>query len=82
MFNFIDEIKDVDINDYRYINYAGKKVYVQGFKSLLIFNEEEISLKIKNGELSIFGANLKIEELGRDTVLISGNINEIKTEKI
>lgn len=61
-------------NDYKIINIGGKTIYVQNYIKLLVYNTENIVLKVKNNELNICGNNLKITELGLKDIIINGNI--------
>lgn len=85
MFNLINEISDMSglpINEavgaYKYVNIGGRTVYVQNYKDVLSFNEEEIILKLKDGELKIIGENLNIKDLNLNSIVISGVISLIE----
>ena len=81
MFNFINEISELSglpINEaaggYKYINLGGRSVYVQNYKDVLSFSNEEIVLKLKDGELKIVGEDLNIKDLNLNSITIKGNI--------
>ena len=81
MFSFLNEINDFlelpmtsTITGYKYVNLAGRLLYVQGYKDILNFNEHEIVLKLKEGELKIGGKNLNIKELNLNSIVIDGKI--------
>ncbi|MDD4211273.1 MAG: YabP/YqfC family sporulation protein [Clostridia bacterium] len=81
MFNFLGEINDSlelpltsVFSRYKYVNLAGKMIYVQGYKDILNFDEQEVVLKIKEGELKIVGKNLNIKELNLNSIVIEGII--------
>ena len=81
MFNFVGELNGIgNLKEYKFINFGGKKVYVQGFKNLLSFNEENIVLKVENAELTITGKTLKIEELGSSSILVCGEIVSVRVD--
>lgn len=84
MFNFLNDIIDRSalpmeqrVFVYKYINVGGNVIYVQGYKDILSFSEDEIVLKIKNGELKISGCNLNIKDLNINTITICGKIKSV-----
>lgn len=81
MFNFINEFGLTgQVKGYKYVNFNGEKVYVQGFKNLLNFDENSVTLKLKDAEMKIEGTMLNIEELGTDCILIQGKIVSVKVD--
>ena len=80
MFDFIDELKELKNNavGYRYINYGGKLVIVQGYKDILFFDDTVVTLKLKTGELSILGTKLVVTEFSTNSIKIVGKINKIE----
>ena len=81
MFNFINEISlGKEVSGYKYVNLSGEKIFVQGFLSLLCFDDIKIVLKLKDGELEISGENLNIEELSTNSILVSGKIKSVKVD--
>lgn len=80
MFDFIDELNEIKNNavGYRYINYGGKLVIVQGYKDILFFDDSTIILKLKVGELCVSGTNLVITEFSTNSIKIVGNIGKIE----
>ena len=84
MFDFIDELKELKNNavGYRYINYGGKLVIVQGYKDILFFDDTIVTLKLKTGELSVFGTKLTVTEFSTNSIKIVGNISKIEVEGI
>ena len=84
MFDFIDELKELKNNavGYRYINYGGKLVIVQGYKDILFFDDTIVTLKLKTGELSVSGTKLIVTEFSTNSIKIVGNISKIEVEGI
>lgn len=76
---FVDLFGEIKKNAFRYQVDCGKKIVVQGYKSVLVSNEEEIVLKLENGELNIIGNNLKIVEFGTNTFVATGTIKSVET---
>ena len=81
MFDFVDELKELKniVTDYRYTNYGGKLVVVQGYKDILFYDENNITLKLKKGEISVLGTNLKIKDYTSNFVSIVGLISAVET---
>lgn len=83
MFNFLEEIKKKSrkggiIDDYNILIVSGKLVYIEGHKGLTIISPDLIALKIKGGRVELVGTGLSISELTENTLLIEGNICEVK----
>lgn len=81
MFDFVNDISEIKntINGYRYQNYGGEILIVQGYKDILLFDEENIVLKLKTGELQIKGSNLTINEYSGNSVIIKGKIASVES---
>ena len=81
MFEFVDEIKELKniVTDFRYTNYGGKVVVIQGYKDVLFLDDTLVILKLKSGELSVNGTNLKIKDYTNNFVVLTGNILNIET---
>ena len=81
MFSFFEDIAkltglpfEILNNGFRLINFCNKSFYVEGFKSLLEFNNQIVSLKLTKGSVKLTGNNLKIKNLNKDTILVVGDI--------
>lgn len=81
MFSFFEDIAkitglpfDILNSGFRLINFCNKSFYVEGFKTLIEFSSEVVSLKLTKGSVKIVGNNLKIKNLNKDTILIVGDI--------
>ncbi len=81
MFDFFDEIAnrtglpfDILNSGFRVINFSNKSVFIEGFVSIINFLEEEISIKLKKGIVKILGQKLKIKDMNKDSIVISGII--------
>lgn len=85
MFNFFNEINDLlqvpltsATSNYKYVNLSGRALYVQGYSDVLSFNEEQIVLKLKSGELNIVGKHLNIKELNPHSIIIEGIVARVE----
>ncbi len=65
-------------DSYRYYNLGGKAVYVENFKRINTFSSSEIILKLKQGMIKIFGENLYIKELNKNSLLVWGIIKGVE----
>ena len=61
-----------------YVNYNGEVFYFQNFKDIISFSSEEVILKLFNGEASIKGENLKINEISTKFISLSGKILKVE----
>lgn len=78
MFSFFKEFDVADeISGFRYMSFNNQKIYVEGFKSVLSFDEKKVVLKTKDNELTISGVDLKISQLGNCSILINGEIKGV-----
>lgn len=83
MFNFLDEIKKKARNnklvtDYNVIFISGRLIYIEGHYGLTIISPSLIALKVKGARLEVAGENLSITELTENTLLVEGDISEVK----
>lgn len=81
MFGFInDYMHELELKeaDYKMVFIGGDFLCVQGFKSVLKIESDNIVLKTKSGELNIVGVNLYVKELGVQEIKICGNIIKIE----
>lgn len=87
MFNFINEFfNDVNVttnkalrkNSFKYVCFNGEIFYIQNFKDIITFSESEVIIKLFNGEISVSGENLKLEELSKKFICIKGRILKVE----
>lgn len=87
MFSLINEfLDDSEIktnsthskNNFKYVNFNGEVMYFQNFKDIISFSGEEIILKLFCGEASIFGSDLKIREISKRYIALSGKIKGVE----
>lgn len=64
-------------HSFQYTNYNNKNLVVEGIKDLLLSSDNEIIIKISKGEIAVKGEQLKIKELSKTIIWISGKINLI-----
>ncbi len=79
MFNFFDELKKKSSNSqllesFNIVNMSGKLVYVEGHLGVTVIGENMIAFKIKNGRIVVEGQDLKLSEIGHNTMIIQGKI--------
>ena len=64
---------------YRVVNLGGKKVYLEGIKSVVALTENEMQFQLKNGLIIVYGESLKIKYLDASTCVITGEIRVVET---
>ncbi len=57
---------------------GNQDLLVEGCKAVLRYGQNEISLNVGNGQLSVTGENLNIPSLERNFVQIQGKISKIE----
>ncbi len=89
MFSLINEfLNDFDFktktatknNAFKYVNFNNEVFYLQNFKDLISFSSECIIIKLFEGEISIFGSDLKIKEISHRFICVSGKIVKIEVQ--
>lgn len=83
MFNFFDEIKkkarkNKALTDYNVILVSGRLLYIEGHNGLTIISPSLMTMKVKGAKLEVAGENMSITELTENTILIEGEINEVR----
>ena len=84
MLNFFNEI--LSNNEllgsnlgYKYINIAGKTVYIMGYKEILVFTNETMSFKVTGKKiLSVKGVDLSLKEMDGEIAMICGSISVVE----
>ncbi len=78
MFDFFNDLfGEIEKHSYRYQVNNGKQIIVEGYKTVLKVDDCSIILKLVNGELEIVGNNLRVKELGTNTIKIAGKITTV-----
>lgn len=67
-------------NAFKYVNFNNEIFYIQNFKDIISFSSEEVIIKLFQGEISIFGDNLKIQEISQKYLCVSGKIAKIEVQ--
>ena len=87
MFGFLEDIEKLTSlpfellkNGFRIINFCNKCVYVENFKNIVLFEPENISIKLPKGMLTILGKNLKLSKLNVSSIVINGEIESLKVD--
>ena len=70
---------EMSIN-FRVLNLGGKSLYVEGLKSIVSLNEQEMRFQLKKGLLIVEGSSLEIKYLDKTTCVISGEIKRVETQ--
>lgn len=84
MFNFFNEIKDKFKTlqskslPYQSVMIGNYLIYVEGFSSLILYSNQSVVFKVKNGVLTISGESLIIKEMSISTITISGEIKSVE----
>lgn len=87
MFSFIDDFLNnldattktaTNYKSFKYVNFNNEIFYLQNFKDIISLGDEEIIVKLFSGEISINGANLKIDEISDKFICIKGKITKIE----
>ena len=68
---------DTVLAGYRYINFGGQSVYVQGHKGFVTFSPEKVVLRAGKKRLEITGENLVIKQLTGDDIMVGGQISGV-----
>ena len=83
--NFLEEIDNyvskeygITFNEYRYVNLGGKVLYIEGHTGINIFNDKEMSFKIKKKILTIKGEELIVKYFDKSTAIVEGRIIQVE----
>ena len=63
--------------NYRVVNLGGKKLYLEGIKTIVFLSEQEMQFQLKSELLIISGKELKIAYLDKSTSIIAGEISSV-----
>lgn len=81
MRSFFDELAemsglpfDIINNGYKVVNFCGKSVFIEGFKSIISVEKEMVVLKLKKGRIKVCGEGLTIKDINLGQIFINGTI--------
>lgn len=72
--NYITQELGVTLKEYKYINIAGKLVYIEGQKGIVGLSKDEISFKVHKKVCTIKGTDLYIKYYDNSTAVVCGSI--------
>ena len=59
------------------ILYDNKTIHIDGYKSIINFRSDELSVKCKERTLVIKGSELQIDSFSEVCMVVSGKINDV-----
>lgn len=81
MDNYISELVsicklpyDEILKDYKVIMLGDSAIYICNFKKIIDYSQTKVVLKTKKNSLEICGSNLKINQINKGEIIISGKI--------
>lgn len=66
--------------DYRIVNLGGNSIYIEGIRSVVRLETNEMIFQMKNCALSVVGSELKIKYLDKTTCVILGKIKSVSCQ--
>ena len=67
-------------NEYRVVNLGGKSVYIEGIKSVVKLDSQEMIFQMKSCALLVLGNDMKIKYLDKTTCVILGSIKSVSCQ--
>ena len=81
MRSFFDELAKISglpfemiNNGYKVVNFCGKSVFIEGFKTIISVDKETVVLKLKKGRIKVVGTELTIKDINLGQIFVNGNI--------
>lgn len=66
--------------NYRIINLGGVNLYIEGIKTVVGFDSNEMQFQLKNQLLTVQGTNIKVKYLDKTTCILTGNIQVVSVK--
>lgn len=61
------------------VEIAGQnRVLIENHQGILVYAIEEIQIKVKYGKLCVFGNDLMLQQISKEQLVITGNIETLK----
>jgi sporulation protein YqfC len=76
--DILDLPKDIIFNLCKIIIYGNRVAIVENFVSLIDYDESNVVLKLKKGQIKILGNNITIKELSHCEINIFGEFHRIE----
>lgn len=70
-----------EVLDYKYTVISNNVINITGYKKILSYTLENITLSVRKNQLVIEGKNLKIKELDKGNLVLTGSIQKIYLNK-
>lgn len=71
-------MNEVDASfDFRIVNLSGKKLYIEGLKSVVCLSDNEMIFQLKKQILVVSGSDLKVKYLDKSTCVLEGQITAV-----
>jgi len=81
-FDRLFDIPEEIVSDIPKVTIVGfNRMLIENYKCVLEYQDFFIRMKMKNGLININGTNLEMNEMTKDDVVITGNIENIDFEK-
>lgn len=71
-----------NLKAFKYVNFNNEIFYLQNFKDIISFCEDEIVVKLYSGDIKILGKNLKIKEISHKYICIYGKIEILQVNNV
>ena len=66
-----------EVLNYKYTVIGGNVVNVTGYKKILQYSKDSVTLSVKDNQLCIEGKNITIKELDNGNMILNGKINKV-----
>ncbi len=76
--NLLDLPQDVIFDLPRITMIGNMQTYIENYRGVIHFSEEQLKLKLSKGQLEIRGRNLAIRAILSEEVFIEGTISEVR----
>ena len=81
-FDWLFDIPEEIVSDIPKVTIVGfNRMLIENYKCVLEYQDFFIRMKMKNGLININGTNLEMNEMTKDDVVITGNIESVDFEK-
>ncbi len=70
-----------EVLDYKYTVVSNNVINITGYKKILSYSMESITFSVKKNQLIVEGKNLKIKELDKGNLVLTGSIQKIYLNK-
>ena len=81
LLKYVDADVSTLLGEFKLTLIGTRALFVQNYIKILNYSNDKIIFKVKNDIITILGENFKIKEMGKNEIVVVGNVFKILSER-